>query len=413
MRVKLHYQILIALALGVVLGLVLGPKARAIEFVGTIFLRLILMVVVPLVLVSLTLGTAGLGDVRRLGRIGLRTLVYYLLTTVAAIAIGLVLVNIVKPGRSVKPEVKQELLKDYGAGAEARLKSLPARPKAVDILVNIVPTNPLKALAEGEMLQVIFLALIFGAALALIPPERAGPVLRVLEGVNDGIIKVIDMVMKVAPLGVLALVAAAIGQFGPSVLLSLLRYSLVILAGLVLYAFGVISIVLVVWGGISPARFFRATRDAILIAFSTSSSSATLPLAMERVAELGVGREYSSFVLPLGTSIKAGTALFEGVAAVFIAQIFGIPLSFPDQLIILAMATLAAIGAGGVPSAGIVTLALIMKQVGVPLEGIALILGVDRILDMCRTAVNVIGYMAGAVVVQATDKKRGLATAGH
>ncbi len=412
MKLKLHYQILIGMALGIVLGIVLGPKARAVEFVGTIFLRLILMVVVPLVLVSLTLGTAGLGDVRRLGRIGLRTVTYYLLTTVAAIAIGLVLVNLVKPGRSVRPEVKQELLKDYGAGAEARLKDLPAKPKAVDILVGIVPTNPLKALAEGEMLQIIFLALIFGAALALIPPDRAGPVVRVLEGLNEAIIKVIDIVMKVAPLGVLALVAAAIGQFGASVLLSLLRYSLVILAGLVLYVLGVICLVLAVWGKISPVRFFRETKDAILIAFSTSSSSATLPLAMERVAGLGVGREYSSFVLPLGTSIKAGTALFQGVAAVFIAQIFGVSLSFPDQLVILAMATLAAIGAGGVPSAGIVTLALIMKQVGVPLEGIALILGVDRILDMCRTTVNVIGYMAGAVVVQASENKA-RAVPGH
>ncbi len=405
MKVKLHTQILIALALGILLGLVLGPKARFVEPVGTIFLRLILMIVVPLVLISLMLGTAGLGDVRKLGRIGLKTILYFVMTTVAAIALGLALVNLLKPGRSVSPGVKQELLKDYEAGAQDRLRNLEAKPKATDILVNIVPANPFKALAEGDMLQVIFLALIFGVALALIPPERAGPVLRLLEGANDVILRVIHIVMSIAPLGVLALVASAIGQFGASVLLSLLRYALVVLAGLVLYAVVLTSLILIVLAKVDPRRFFRATKDAILIAFSTSSSSATLPVAMERVEGLGVTREYSSFVLPLGTTIKAGTALYQGVAAVFIAQIFGIPLSLGDQAVILVMTTLATIGAAGVPSAAIVTLALIMKQVGIPLEGIALILGIDRLLDMCRTTANIIGSMAGAVVIQASEQR--------
>lgn len=405
MKVKLHTQILIALALGILLGLVLGPKARFVEPVGTIFLRLILMIVVPLVLISLMLGTAGLGDVRKLGRIGLKTILYFVMTTVAAIALGLALVNLVKPGLSVSPGVKQELLKDYEAGAQDRLRNLEAKPKATDILVNIVPTNPFKALAEGDMLQVIFLALIFGVALALIPPKRAGPVLRLLEGANDVILRVIHIVMSIAPLGVLALVASAIGQFGASVLLSLLRYALVVLAGLVLYAVVLTSLILIVLAKVDPRRFFRMTKDAILIAFSTSSSSATLPVAMERVEGLGVTREYSSFVLPLGTTIKAGTALYQGVAAVFIAQIFGIPLSLGDQAVILVMTTLATIGAAGVPSAAIVTLALIMKQVGIPLEGIALILGVDRLLDMCRTTANIIGSMAGAVVIQASEQR--------
>lgn len=406
MKVKLHTQILIALVLGILLGLVLGPKARFVEPVGTIFLRLILMIVAPLVLVSLMLGTAGLGDIRKLGRIGFKTILYFVLTTAAAIALGLVLTNIAKPGRSVGPGVKQELLKDYGAGARDRLRNLEAKPTAVDILVNIVPTNPFKALAEGDLLQVIFLALVFGVALALIPPKRAGPVLQLLEGVNEVILRVITIVMFLAPLGVLALVASAIGQFGASVLLSLLQYALVVLAGLVLYAVVLIGLVLIVLGRTDPRRFFRATKDAILIAFSTSSSSATLPVAMERVADLGVTREYASFVLPLGTTIKAGTALFQGVAAVFIAQIFGIPLSLGDQAVILVMTTLATIGAAGVPSGSIVTLALIMKQVGIPLEGIALILGVDRLLDMCRTTANIIGNMAGAVVIQASEKRR-------
>jgi len=242
-------------------------------------------------------------------------------------------------------------------------------------------------------------------ALALIPPERAGPVLRVLEGANEAIIRVIHLAMALAPLGVLALIASAIGQFGIGVLVGLMKFALVVVVGLVLYAVVLIGLIVLTLGKLDPRRFFRATKEAILIAFSTSSSSATLPVAMECVADLGVSRDYSSFILPLGTTIKAGTALFQAVAVVFIAQTFGIPLSLGDQAVILLMTTLATIGAAGVPSASIVTLAMIMKQVNIPLEGIALILGVDRILDMCRTTANVIGYMAGAVVVQASEKR--------
>jgi len=407
MKIKLHVQILIALALGIILGLVLGPAARHIEFVGTIFLRLILMVVVPLVLVSLMLGVTGLGDVRALGRIGLKTILYFLITTALAIVIGLGLAGLTRPGRGFDPAVRKELLKNYQSGARDKLQNITAKPKALDVLVGIIPVNPIQALAQGDMLQVIFLALIFGLALALIPPQRAGPVLHVLEGINDAVILIIHLVMKLAPFGVLALIASAVGQFGLGVLVGLVRFSLVVAGGLVLYAVVLIGLLVLTLGKIHPRRFFRTTKEAILIAFSTSSSSATLPVAMECVEGLGVGREYSSFVLPLGTSIKAGTALFQAVAVVFIAQIFGVPLSFGDQVVILLMTTLATIGAAGVPSGSIVTLAMIMKQVDVPLEGIALILGVDRILDMCRTTANIIGNMAGAVIVQASEKRRG------
>ena len=406
MKVKLHALILIGLALGVILGLVFGPQARVLEPIGTIFLRLILMIVVPLVLVSLMLGTASLGDVRKLGRVGFKTILYFMVTTVAAIALGLFLAGAAKPGRGVSPSIKQELLKDYGARAEDKLQGLAAKPGAVDILVNIIPTNPIKALAEGDMLQVIFLALVFGLALTLIPEQRAGPVLRVLEGINEAVMKVIRLAMFLAPLGVMALIASAIGQFGVKVLLSLLKFSLVVVVGLVLYAVVLIGLVVLLLGRVDPRRFFRATKDAIVVAFSTSSSSASLPVAMGCVADLGVSREYASFVLPLGTTIKAGTALYQAAAVVFIAQVFGQSLTFSDQVVILLMTTLATIGAAGVPSAGIVTLAMIMNQVNVPLEGIALILGVDRLLDMCRTTANIIGNMAGALVVQASEKDK-------
>jgi proton glutamate symport protein len=406
MKVKLHALILIGLALGVILGLVFGPQARVLEPIGTIFLRLILMIVVPLVLVSLMLGTASLGDVRKLSRVGFKTILYFMVTTVAAIALGLFLAGAAKPGRGVSPSIKQELLKDYGARAEDKLQALAAKPGAVDILVNIIPTNPIKALAEGDMLQVIFLALVFGLALTLIPEQRAGPVLRVLEGINEAVMKVIRLAMLLAPLGVMALIASAIGQFGVGVLLSLLKFSLVVVAGLVLYAVVLIGLVVLLLGRVDPRRFFRATKNAIVVAFSTSSSSASLPVAMDCVADLGVRREYASFVLPLGTTIKAGTALYQAAAVVFIAQVFGQSLTFSDQVVILLMTTLATIGAAGVPSAGIVTLAMIMNQVNVPLEGIALILGVDRFLDMCRTTANIIGNMAGALVVQASEKDK-------
>jgi Na+/H+-dicarboxylate symporter len=406
MKVKLHALILIGLALGVILGLVFGPQARVLEPIGTIFLRLILMIVVPLVLVSLMLGTASLGDVRKLGRVGFKTILYFIVTTVAAIALGLFLAGAAKPGRGVSPSIKQELLKDYGVRAEDKLQGLAAKPGAVDILVNIIPTNPIKALAEGDMLQVIFLALVFGLALTLIPEQRAGPVLKVLEGINETVMKVIRLAMLLAPLGVMALIASAIGQFGVGVLLSLLKFSLVVVAGLLLYAVVLIGLVVLLLGRVDPRRFFRATKNAIVVAFSTSSSSASLPVAMDCVADLGVRREYASFVLPLGTTIKAGTALYQAAAVVFIAQVFGQPLTFSDQVVILLMTTLATIGAAGVPSAGIVTLAMIMNQVNVPLEGIALILGVDRLLDMCRTTANIIGNMAGALVVQASEKDK-------
>jgi len=405
MKTKLHHRILIGLVLGIVLGVILGPAARHVEVVGTIFLRLILMVVIPLVLVSLMLGVAGLGDVRKLGRIGIKTVLYFLLTTIAAIALGLGLAALIQPGRGFDPEVRQELAKTYQASAQDKLQALESKPRALDILVRIIPTNPLQALAEGDMLQVIFLALIFGAALALIPAKRAGPVLRVLEGVNDAVIRVIRMAMALAPLGVLALIASTVGQFGVGILVGLAKFALTVLAGLVLYAVVLIGLIVLVLGKTSPGRFFRATKEAILIAFSTSSSSATLPVAMECVTGLGVGRDFSSFILPLGTTIKAGTALFQATAAVFIAQTFGVALTLGDQAVILVMATLATIGAAGVPSAGIVTLAMIMRQVNIPLEGIALILGIDRILDMCRTTANIIGNMAGAVVVQASEKE--------
>jgi len=406
-KLKLHTKIFIGLILGVVVGLVFGEKARIIEPVGTIFLRLITMIVVPLVLVSLMLGTASLGDIRKLGRIGIKTIVYFMITTMVAISIGLVLANIVKPGYGLNEEVRAELYQNYESKAQVGIESMKEKPSAVDVLVNIVPTNPIKSLVEGNMLQVIFLALLFGIILTLIKKEKSETLIKFLDGLNDAIIQVVHIAMRLAPYGVLALIAAVIGQYGVNILVTLLKYSLVVVGGLVIYTLSMNSFTLSVLGRMNPFRFFKAVKEAMIIAFSTSSSNAALPVSMECVEHIGIPRAYSSFVIPLGATINMdGTALYQGVAAVFIAQIYGIPLGLMDQVTIVMMATLASVGAAGVPAAGIITLAMVLKQIGIPLEGIALILGVDRFLDMCRTTTNIVGDMACSVVIKESEKTK-------
>lgn len=405
-KIKLHTKIFIGLILGVAVGLIFGEKATIIEPVGTIFLRLITMVVVPLVFVSLMLGTASLGDIRKLGRIGVKTAVYFIITTIIAICIGLILANIVKPGAGLKEDVKTELYKNYESTAQVDIQKMEEKPSLVEVLVNIVPTNPIKALIEGNMLQVIFLALLFGVVLTLIKKEKTKTLIEFLDALNDAIIQVVHIAMKLAPYGVLALIAAVIGKYGVNILITLLKYSLVVLGGLFLYTFSINSLSVSILGRTNPLRFFSAIKEAMVIAFSTSSSNAALPVAMESVGHLGVSREYSSFVIPLGATVNMdGTALYQGVAAVFIAQIYGIPLGTVDQITIVLMAVLSSIGAAGVPSAGIITLAMVLKQIGVPLEGIALILGVDRFLDMCRTTTNIIGDMACSLFIQQSEGK--------
>ncbi len=405
-KIKLHTKIFIGLILGVVVGLVFGEKAMIIEPVGTIFLRIITMIVVPLVLVSLMLGTASLGDIRKLGRIGIKTIVYFMITTMIAISIGLFLANVVKPGTGLNEEVKAELYKSYESKAQVSIQRMEEKPSLKEILINIVPTNPVKALIDGNMLQVIFLGLLFGLILTLIKKSKSEMLIKFLDGVNDAIIQVVHIAMKLAPYGVLALIAAVIGQYGVNILVTLLKYSLVVVGGLVIYTFSVNSLSLSLLGRMNPLLYFKAVKEAMIIAFSTSSSNAALPVSLECVEHIGVSREYSSFIIPLGATINMdGTALYQGVAAVFIAQIYGIPLALTDQITIVLMATLASVGAAGVPAAGIITLAMVLTQMGIPLEGIALILGVDRFLDMCRTTTNIIGDMTCSVVIKQTEER--------
>jgi Na+/H+-dicarboxylate symporter len=414
MKTPLHTKIFAGLVLGVPVGLILGPRAEAIKPVGDIFIRLIWMIVVPLVFASIFVGTTSLGDLRKLGRIGGKTILYYLATTAIAITIGLGVANIAKPGTGLNPEVKAQLLQSYEGEAMKDLSLAKQAPRVVDVLTGIVPKNPIGSLAAGDMLQIIFFAIMLGIAATMIPAGKGKVLIDFFDALSDAMTRLVHIVMKVAPLGVLVLIAAVVGQFGAKILLNLLKYGLVVVAGLAIHMGVIYSLSVRTFARMNPLVFFRTMRPVQIIAFTTSSSSATLPVTMEVAEEgLGVPKNVASFVLPLGATINMdGTALYQGVAAVFIAQVYGIPLTVPGQLTIVLMATLASVATAGVPSVGIITLTMVLTSIGIPLEGIALILGVDRILDMCRTVVNVTGDASAAVMVAATEGTLGKPGAG-
>ena len=376
-----------------------GLGAKIIDTIspaGDLFMRLIRMVIVPLVFCSLVVGVAGLGDIKKLGRLGGRTLVLYMFTTAAAVTIGLLVAQIIQPGTFVDAADQATLRAQFEASAGQKATAAANAPSAIDNILSIVPENPIASLTNGDMLQIIFFALLFAIALTTLPKSQSEPVVRLLDTTQNAMVWMINLVMKVAPIGVAALVAKVVGQSGLSVLKALLVYSLTVMAGLLVLAAGVYGS-LVRFGARIPVRaFLKAIRPAQLIAFSTSSSSATLPLTMECAEQkLGVSNPVASFVLPLGSTVNMdGTALYQGVAALFIAQVFGMDLSISDQLSIVLTATAASIGAAGVPGAGMITLAMVLTTADIPPVGVALILGVDRFLDMFRTAVNVTGDLA-------------------
>ena len=364
-----------------------------VEWVGRLFLALIKMVVVPLVFCSLVVGVASLGDFRKLGRLGGRTVLYFTATTVLALVVGMGLANIIKPGHMMSEEDRTVLLASYSGEATDTVKDAAEAPSVVDQIISIVPENPLAALAKGEMLQIIFFAIMLGIALTLMPGRRSQLVVNLLDRLNDAMVMLVHVVMKLAPYGVAALLFKVVGTTGTSVLLALGAYGAVVLAGLAVHLLLVYGTVVKFGARLPLAGFLRALRPAQLLAFSTSSSSATLPVTKECCEEnVGVSPEVSSFVLPLGATVNMdGTALYQGVAALFIAQIYGMDLGLAEQVTVVVSATLASVGAAGVPGAGMVTLAMVLTQIGVPTEGLALILGLDRLLDMFRSSVNVTG----------------------
>jgi dicarboxylate/amino acid:cation (Na+ or H+) symporter, DAACS family len=412
----LHTRILLGLAVGASAGIAANLFARdqawvdhtvtyVAQPVGQIFLRMLFMVVVPLVFSTLALGVAGLGDVRKLGRIGGKTIGFFLATTTLAVLLGLTLVNIVQPGNGLDPTVRAELLAQYSTQAAEKLVQSEATGFGINTFINIIPRNPVDAMARGDMLGVIFFTLIFGVALTQLPRSLSEPVIRVLEGVAQAVIVIIGFAMKLAPYGVAALIFSVTAKFGFDVLRSVGLYVLMVLGALALHQFGTLALIGKFLGGISPRTLFSRGRYMMVTALSTSSSSATMPTTLRTAEEeFGVPRQVAGFVIPLGATMNMnGTALFEGMTVLFLAQVFGINLSIGAQLIVILMSVVTAIGAAGVPGGSIPLLVMVLGMVGVPPEGIALVLGVDRILDMARTVPNVTADMITSVVIARSE----------
>jgi DAACS family dicarboxylate/amino acid:cation (Na+ or H+) symporter len=371
--------------------------------IGDVFLRLLFLTVIPLVFSSLALGVAQLGRMGNLGRIGLKTFAYFVATMTTAVVIGLILVNAIKPGVGLPQETREQLQKDYGK--EAAKKTGQPTGFGIQTFVNIIPRNPIQAMAEMDMLAVIFFALLIGVGLTRIPEERAKHVIVALDAINDLMVIIIGWAMRIAPYGVFALIFSVTARFGFDLLKPLGLYVLIVLVGIAIQMFGVLSILLMTLSRINPLVFFRKVRAVMITAFSTSSSNATLPTSIRTAeTELGIPSSIAGFVLPLGATMNMnGTALFEGVTVMFLAQVFGVNLSLGDQVIVIILAVMTAIGAAGVPGGSLPLLAMVLATVNVPAEGIALILGVDRLLDMCRTTLNVIGDVAAATYVARSE----------
>jgi len=414
---KLHWQIIIGLILGLIWGLfssaagITNFTTNYIRPFGTIFVDLLKLIAVPLIIASLVVGVTSLNDMAKLSRMGGKTIAIYMVTTTFAITIGLATVNIMQPGIALPETTRTSLMESYSETVEGRGQAaqevLDRSP--LQFLVDVVPENFFEAASDNtNMLQVVFVAILLGIGLINIPIQKGKVLINFFEALNDVIIKIVDFIMKTAPYGVFALMAAVIVDLAGDDLtqaFNLLRalgwYCLAVIIGLLLHVFIIYSTLFKLFSKMRLIDFFRAIRPAILLGFSTSSSAATLPVTMERVEKnLGVNEEVASFVLPVGATINMdGTSLYQAVAAVFIAQALGMDLSIAQQLTIVLTATLASIGAAGVPGAGIIMLVIVLQAIQVPVEGIALILGVDRILDMMRTAVNITGDAAVSVAV--------------
>ena len=422
-KMALHWKILIGMVLGLVIGMLAvsidgseGTVAKQfitdwIKPFGKIFINMLKLIAMPLIIASLIKGVSDLQDISKLSKMGFRTIAIYVGTTVVAVTIGLVLVNTFKPGTGVSEATRTSLISKYAGEASKRISaaSEQAEQGPLQALIDIVPSNFFEAAADNRnMLQVIFFAVFFGIGLILIPPEKAKPVKDFFDGFNEVILKLVDLIMLMAPFGVLALLAGLVVD-APSADLfkALLSYSITVVAGLSVLILFFYPMMVKIFTGKPPSFFFKGIAPAQLLAFSTSSSAATLPVTMERVEEhLGVDKEVTSFVLPVGATINMdGTSLYQAVAAVFIAQVMGIHLGLEAQLSIVITATLASIGSAAVPGAGMVMLVIVLNSAGIPEAGLALIFAVDRPLDMMRTIANVTGdATVSMIVAKSVDK---------
>ena len=421
----LHWQIIIGLLLGLVFGIIsaiAGWGQFTTDWIapfGTIFIRLLKFIAIPLVLTSLITGIASLSDLKKLSRIGGKTISIYIVTTAISVSIGLITVNLLQPGKQVPYEMQSKLQETYESDASSRADTAQEVKERgpLQLFVDMVPSNFFEAASNNRnMLQIVFISMLIGIGLVQIPKKKSKPVLDIFEGLNDVIIKLVDIIMIIAPLGVFSLIAQTINKVAgddPDQVAELLGalgfYMIAVVVGLIIHLLVTYMTILKVYVKMPLKTFFTGIGPAQLLAFSTSSSGATLPVTMERCEdELGVSEEVSSFVLPLGATINMdGTALYQAVAAVFISQAIGLDLSLLDQLTIVLTTVLASIGTAAVPGAGIIMLVIILEAIGVPSTGIALILGVDRILDMLRTVINVTGDATIAVTIASSEGQLG------
>ncbi|MBA94509.1 MAG: dicarboxylate/amino acid:cation symporter [Rickettsiales bacterium] len=390
---KLWAKILLGLLLGILCGIFFPVFSANIKPLGDVFIRAIKMLIVPLIFSSLVVGVTGMKDPKKLGRIGMKTFSLYLLTTAVAITIGLTIGTVLKPGAGV----------ELGTATISQTKEV---TPFSETLINLVPANPIQSMAKGEVLPIIVFAILFGLSLNLVG-KKADPLVSVIDAIAEAMYKLTAIVMELAPYGVFALMAFISQKYGLAVLLPLLKVLFGVYLGCIIHAIFTLSGAVSIIARLNPINFFKGIIDALAIAYSTASSSGTLPVTIRCARKnLGVSDNLSSFVLPLGATINMdGTAMYQGVAALFIAQAYGIDLSFGNYVTIILTSTLASIGSAGVPGAGLIMLTLVLNSVGLPVEGIALIAGIDRVLDMARTTVNVVGDCMVTVVVAKSENE--------
>lgn len=393
LKANLLTQILLAFIIAIILGIIFGTTIDVLKPLGDLFLRLIKFIIAPLILSTLVVGVASIGDPKSLGRVGTKTIAYYLITTAFAIIFGLIFAFIISPGKGLTVD---------GPTAEVEINESEG---VIQTLLNIVPENPFFALTDGNVLQIIFFAIFLGLAITLIG-KKAEPVYQFFDSFAELMMKITGIVMRFAPIGIIGLVAPIVGQYGPQVLMPLLKIILTVAIACILHAVIIYSLCVHIFAKMNPLTFFKGIAPAAIVAFSTASSAATLPVTLKNTREnLGISNKITSFVVPLGATINMdGTAIYQGVAVIFIAQFYGLDLSFLQLLTVVITTILASIGTAGVPGAGMIMLAMVLTAVGLPLEGIAIIAGVDRVLDMFRTTVNIVGDASGAVTVAGTEK---------
>ncbi|WP_029268259.1 dicarboxylate/amino acid:cation symporter [Virgibacillus alimentarius] len=395
MKKSLIWQIVIAFILAIITGLIFGEKTYYIQPLGDLFLRLIKFIIIPLILSTIIVGVTSSGDIKRLGRLGGKTITFYLLSSLIAISIGLLAGYIFSPGTGTDLKLSKAV-------------ETPAETEGVvQTLLNIIPTNPIESLASGDVLQIIFFAIFIGIGITIVG-EKAKGVQQFFDGFAEIMYKITGIIMSLVPIGIFGLLAPIVGEYGLAVLMPLIKLILAMLVACLIHAGLFYSFAVKTFGMMNPLQFFKGIFPAAAVAFSTSSSAGTLPVTMKNTQEnLGVSKETSSFILPLGATINMdGTAIYQGITVVFIAQYFGTTLTFSQLLMVALIGTLASIGTAGVPGAGLIMLTMVLAAVNLPLEGIALIAGIDRILDMMRTSINITGDASASLIVEASENKR-------